>query len=148
MNESLKSWIADGGPFMWPLLLASVVLPLTGLVMLLVTLVRKKGALTFGIVLLALVGASFVVGAAGSAREERLALQDFSEREPADQTPTVRTVLTTMAPLHLRSTAFGGAVLPTLVAFALIGLGISRRDRPEGRPAPERRQIAQHSLET
>ena len=149
MNESLKSWIEDGGPFMWPLLLASAVLPLAGLVMLLVTLVRKQGALAFGIVLLSLVGSSFVVEAVGESREERLALQDFAEREPKYQTPAVRTVLTTMAPLHLRSTALVGAVIPALIAFVLVGLGISRRDRQGGATATTHGQIApQTSLET
>jgi len=128
--ESVTHAMRQGGPFMMPLAGLAALATLLGLGFLAVTLVRKRGATAFGLVLLGLVGATFVVDAAGEAvevRRARASLEDFDEQQ---RTPTMEKLMAS-GQLRLRDAALTGAVAPTFLACVLLSLGLSRSRRFE-----------------
>lgn len=128
MNEVSNSF-ATGGPMMYPIVLAGLLLPLVGLGLLVRTRVTRRRALSFSAVMLVGAAVAAILGGVGyewNVRQGEAALRE--------QRPDVRD----LEHIHLGIEAealtcvtwgFGAAIVPTLLGFALLGLGLSRRPR-------------------
>ncbi len=117
----------EGGFMMYPIVLSGLFLLVLGLGLLIATLVTRKLALTFAAVMIIGAGVPAMLGLAGfsmgmSGSREAVAHAAAEDRE-------VILLAAEGEALTCPTWGYGFSVVPTLLGFALLGLGLNRLDR-------------------
>jgi hypothetical protein len=126
MSDLAQSFI-EGGFMMYPIVLSGLFLVVLGLGLLTATLVTRKLALTFAAVMLIGAGVPAMLGLAGYSMGMSGSRAAVVHAAPEDR--EIILMASEGEALNCTTWGYGFAVVPTLMGFALLGLGLSRLDR-------------------
>ncbi|MBE2248529.1 MAG: hypothetical protein IAE78_03195 [Myxococcus sp.] len=127
LSRQLSEFLDGGGITSYPLALLGLVLPLVGALLVIVSIVRGRGALASAIIVLGLVFGSFTLATLGESMKRSEAEAAIRGADPMDH-PTLE-VMAEFDSLALRMLATGANVLPAFLGCFLLGLGLSQKAR-------------------